>query len=69
MATTFTQLEVGQKQKEATINTNFSKIYLGELADDTAADALTPVHGSTYFNTTSSKLRVLGTDDVWRNAA
>lgn len=69
MADPFNQLEVGQKEKEVDINQNFSKVYLGEFANDATANGENPFQGSMYFNTTSSKLRILGTDSVWRNAA
>ena len=80
MATTtnylMTLLEVGQKEKEVTINTNFTTLdatpkYLGDLASDPASVSTTPI-GSTYFNTGSSKLRVLRAKTptvVWANAA
>ena len=79
MATTtnykLTLLEIGQKSKETTINENFTALdvipkYLGDLA--TAPTDLTKVPvGSTYFNTTSSKLQVLRnkTGPVWSNVA
>lgn len=79
MATTpnyaLTLLEVGQKEKEVTINTNFSALdaipkYLGDLVADPTVLTTIPL-GSTYYNTTSSKLRVLRnkTGPVWSNAA
>ena len=79
MATTtnyeLTLLEVGQKEKEVTINTNFTTLdaipkYLGDLTADPTVLTKVPV-GSTYYNTTSSKLRVLRnkTGPVWANAA
>lgn len=80
MATTtnylLTLLEVGQKEKEVTINTNFTTMdntpkYLGDLASDPASVSTTPV-GSTYYNTAVSKLKVLRTKTpsaVWANAA
>lgn len=67
-----TLLEVGQKEKEATINTNFQTLdqkiprYLGELTADPAAG---PVAGCTYFNTSTNKLKVLKTTGTWVNAA
>lgn len=69
MATEFQVLEVGQGNKEALINTNFAQVprYLGELATDPLT--LDVSHGSTYFNTTTSKLKVLKTDNTWVNAA
>ena len=80
MATTtnylLTLLEVGQKEKEVTINTNFTTMdntpkYLGDLASDPASVSTTPV-GSTYYNTAVSKLKVLRAKTpsvVWANAA
>ena len=68
-----TLLEVGQKEKEATINTNMQLLdqkvpkYLGQLATDPASSGLPP--GSTYYNTSSSKLKVLLTTGSWTNAA
>ena len=66
-------LEVGQKEKEVTINTNFTQIdakivrYLGELAADPVIANI--AFGSTYFNTASNKLKVLKTSGTWANAA
>lgn len=66
-------LDVGQKEKEVTINTNMalldSKVpkYLGEYTTDPAASGL--AFGSTYYNTTSSKLKVLKTNTTWVNVA
>lgn len=66
-------LEIGQKDKEVTINTNFSTIdtkslkYLGELAVDPASTGI--AHGSTYYSTTASKLKVLKTNGTWANVA
>lgn len=68
-----TLLEVGQKEKEVTINTNFTLLdqkiprYLGELATDPTSSGV--IAGSTYFNTQTSKLKVLKTDGSWVNAA
>lgn len=68
-----TLLEVGQKDKEMTINTNFSSIdskivrYLGELTEDPSALNVAP--GSTYFNSSTSKLKVLKTNNSWINVA
>lgn len=69
MATKFELLEVGQGSKEALINTNFAQVprYLGELPTDPAT--LDVSIGSTYFNTTTSKLKLLKTDSTWVNAA
>ena len=66
-------LEVGQKDKEITINTNFSSIdskvirYLGENIADPSAVGIAP--GCTYYNSTNSKLKVLKTDGAWVNVA
>ena len=68
-----TLLDVGQKEKEATINTNFQKLdnevpkYLGEAASDPATTNRAP--GSTYYNTGSSKLKVLKSNLTWANVA
>lgn len=69
MATTFEVLEVGQGNKEQLINTNFAQVprYLGELGADPATTDV--AKGSTYFNTATSKLKVLRTNNVWVNAA
>lgn len=69
MATTFIDLIVGQKEKEVTINNNFAQVprYLGELSADPAITNVS--FGSTYYNTTTSKLLVLKTTGVWVNAA
>ena len=67
-----TLIEVGQREKEAAINTAFSTLdskivrYLGELAADPTSTA---VAGCTYFNTATSRLRVKKTDGTWVNAA
>lgn len=67
-----TLLEVGQKEKEATINTNLQTIdqkairYLGELATDPSAG---PVAGCTYFNSSTNKLKVIKTTGTWVNVA
>ena len=59
-----TLLEVGQKEKEATINTNFSLLdaavprYLGDLSADPSELGSIPV-GSRYYNTTSSVFKTL----------
>lgn len=70
-----TLLEVGQKEKEVTINTNMTVLdntpkYLGDLASDPASVTTTPL-GSTYFNTATSKLKVLRSKSpaTWSNAA
>lgn len=80
MATTtnysLTLLEVGQKEKEVTINTNFSTLdaaipkYLGDLAAAPTDLTKIPV-GSTYYDTTANKLVVLRnkTGPVWSNVA
>jgi len=74
MATTtnlnLTYIETGQKDKSTTINTNMDLLdalpsYLGELASDPATVGV--AHGSTYYNTGSSTLKVLKTDDSWVN--
>lgn len=69
MATQFELLEVGQGSKEALINSNFAQVprYLGELAADPST--LDVSAGSTYFNTTTSKLKLLRTNGTWVNAA
>lgn len=79
MATTtnyaLTLLEVGQKEKEVTINTNFTTLdrtpkFLGRLAANPATTGV-PL-GSTFFNTATSKLVVLTQitpSVIWSNAA
>lgn len=76
MATAYFQiqlLEIGQKEKEATINTALQKIddkacrYLGDLSADPVTTGVP--FGSTFFNTTSAKLRVLRANGAWVNAA
>ncbi len=69
MATTFQQLDPGQGSKEQLINNNFAQVpkYLGELAANPAIDGVPA--GSTYFNTTTSKLMVLRTNSTWANVA
>ena len=68
-----TLLDVGQKEKEVTINTNFQKLdnevpkYLGEATSDPATTGRAP--GSTYYNTTASKLKVLKSNMTWVNVA
>jgi hypothetical protein len=92
-------LDVGQKQKEATINAALTTLdnaivittagnagqvlasrgsgqtpiwanpsgYKGEATSDPSATGLPP--GSTYYNTSTSKLRVLLSTGSWVNAA
>jgi hypothetical protein len=68
-----TLLEIGQKDKEVTINTNFSAIdtkvpkYCGQLTVDPSTSGLPA--GSTYYNTGISKLKVLLSTGTWVNAA
>lgn len=68
-----TLLEVGQKDKEVTINQAFTDIdtkvvrYLGESATDLSVTGVAA--GSTYYNTTSSKLKVLKSNSTWVNVA
>jgi hypothetical protein len=80
MATTpklgLTLLEVGQKEKEVTLNTDLTQIdtYVGALprflGDATTDPSTTGVPaGSTYYNTATSKLRVLRASLAWANAA
>ena len=67
-----TLLDVGQKEKEVTINTNFALIdstvtrFLGDLASDPATTGL--AKGTTYFNTATSRLKVLRGTNVWVNS-
>jgi len=79
MATTtnyaITLLEIGQKEKETTINANFTLLdvvpkYLGDLAAAPTNLTAVPV-GSTYYNTVTSKLQVLRnkTGPIWSNVA
>ena len=71
-----TLLEVGQKEKEVTINTNFQALdivpkFLGRLASNPASTTGTPL-GSYYFNTTTSKmvfLTQITPSVIWSNAA
>lgn len=78
MATTpnlgITLLEVGQKEKEVTINDALTKIdvavkgrgaYLGDLAVDPAPTAA--LVGARYFNTTSNVFRTLRNATTWVN--
>lgn len=79
MATTtnyaLTLLEVGQKEKEVTINTNFQKLdtvpkFLGRLAANPSTTGV-PL-GSYYFNTATSKmvfLTQITPSVIWSNAA
>jgi hypothetical protein len=77
MATTtnigLTLLDVGQKEKEATINTNMSLLdtkvlkYLGEATADPATTGV--IAGSTYYNSTALKLKVLKSTGTWVNVA
>lgn len=65
-------LDVGQREKEATINSALNKVdqkslrFLGEAALDPATTSV-PL-GSTYYNTTDSKLKVLLAGG-WTNVA
>lgn len=80
MATTtnyaLTLLEVGQKEKEVTINTNFQALdsvpkFLGRLAANPGSTANTPL-GSYFFNTTTNKmvfLTQITPSVIWSNAA
>ena len=67
-----TLLEVGQKDKEVTINTNMQTLdgkiclFLGDLATDPAT---TYPHGSTYFNTQTNKTKILRANATWVNIA
>lgn len=74
--TTYLQLqflEVGQREKEVTINENMASIdakvirFLGDLPADPATTGISK--GSTYFNTTTSKLKVLRANNTWVNVA
>lgn len=68
-----TLLEVGQKEKEVTINQNFSDLdakivrFLGDLSADPATTGV--ALGSTYFNTQTNKLKVLRGTGAWVNVA
>ena len=72
-----TLLEVGQREKEATINDSLTKIDTAiaaiqdskMLADQAADPAGTYIAGTMYFNTTTSKLRVVRSNLIWANAA
>jgi len=63
-----TYIEIGQKDKSTTINTNMDLLdilpaYLGEAASDPATTDVAA--GSTYYNTGSSRLMVLKSDLTW----
>lgn len=64
-----TLLEVGQKEKEVTINTNMSLLdtkvprALADAASAPATTGLAP--GSTYFNTSDSKVYWLRPNLTW----
>jgi len=63
-----TLLEVGQKEKEVTINTNMQTLdgkiclFLGDLATDPAT---TYPKGSTYYNTQLAKVKTLNNAGAW----
>lgn len=73
MATTtnlgLTQLEIGQKEKEVTINTNNAVLdakvprALADAASAPVTTGLAP--GSTYYNTTDSKVYWLRPNLTW----
>ena len=69
MATEFVQLEVKDRHKVNILNNNFDVVprYLGELASDPATTGVP--EGSTYYNTTGSKLKVLKSTLTWVNVA
>lgn len=76
MATTaklnLTYLEIGQRDKSTTINSNYDIIdglprFLGDLSADPSPTNV--AQGSTYFNITSSKLKVLRGNNSWVNVA
>jgi len=64
-----TQLDVGQKEKEVTINTNNALLdakcarALPDNASDPATTGLAP--GTTYYNTTLSKVKWLRPNLTW----
>ena len=63
-----TYVEIGQKEKSVTINTNFDLLdslptYLGEHAS--APATVEVAAGSTYYNSTTLKLNFLKSNDVW----
>lgn len=65
-------LEIGQKDKTITINDNMDVLddvpmYVGEFSSDPSTTGVP--HGSTYYNTGSSKLKVLKTNNSWVNVA
>lgn len=66
-----TNLEKGQKEKEVTINTNMAIIdsasFQGKFTTDPSPTGLKP--GATYYNTATSKLKVLIDATNWANAA
>jgi len=69
MATEFEQLEVKDRHKVNRINNNFAVVprYLGEAASDPATTDVP--EGSTYYNTTDSKLKFLNSSSAWVNVA
>ena len=67
----FTLLEIGQKDKSNTINTNMSLLdnapkFLGDLSADPTTTNVPK--GSTYFNTGTSRLKVLRGNNTWVNS-
>lgn len=65
-------MEIGQKDKTVTINDNMGILdnapkYLGEFSSDPATTNVP--NGSTYYNSTASKLKVLLSSTTWANAA
>ena len=69
---TVTLLEIGQKDKETTINEAFTKfdaaiggrlVWLGKLASDPTPSAA--LVGSMYFNTTTNKTKLLIDATTW----
>lgn len=63
---TVSNLLVGQKEKETTINSNFSAVpkYLGEFTADPVTTGV--AYGSTYFNSSTNNVRILLTTGVWQ---
>lgn len=63
------QLEVGQKEKEVTINTNMAtldaKVSRGLPDSATAPSATGVAPGSTYYNTTDNKVYWLRPNLTW----